>query len=93
MARDDPQTNLRIPADLKQRLMDAARDSNRTFGAEVVKRLQDSFELQRLMPQGLEMYEAELRDQSQRLERVNAKLDELSQFLLAGPPKSTSKKK
>ena len=45
------------------------------------------------MPQGLEMYEAELRDQSQRLERVNAKLDELSQFLLAGPPKSTSKKK
>lgn len=43
MARTDPQANLRIPADLKARLEDAARDSRRSLNAEIVARLQESF--------------------------------------------------
>jgi len=43
MAREDPQTNIRLPAELKERLMDAAKKANRTFGAEVVMRLETSF--------------------------------------------------
>ncbi|RZA28239.1 MAG: Arc family DNA-binding protein, partial [Proteobacteria bacterium] len=34
MARDDPQTNIRLPAELKERLLEAAKKANRTFGAE-----------------------------------------------------------
>jgi len=43
MAREDPQTNIRLPAELKEKLMEAAKKSNRTFGAEVVMRLETSF--------------------------------------------------
>lgn len=44
MARTDPQVNLRIPADLKERLEDAAQAGRRSLNAEIVARLQDSFE-------------------------------------------------
>ncbi len=43
MARTDPQANLRIPAELKARLEDAARDARRSLNAEIVARLQESF--------------------------------------------------
>lgn len=44
MTSDDIQTNLRLPADLKSKLKAAADASNRSMNAEVVARLEDSFD-------------------------------------------------
>lgn len=44
MARTDPQVNFRIPAKLKDAIEAAAVASNRTVTAEIVHRLQDSFD-------------------------------------------------
>lgn len=44
MARVDPQVNFRIPEALKTRLEAAAREAKRSLGAEVVRRLEISFE-------------------------------------------------
>ncbi len=44
MARDDPQMNFRIPAALKDELAKAAATNRRTLTAEMVSRLQASFE-------------------------------------------------
>jgi uncharacterized protein (DUF1778 family) len=43
MARDDPQINLRIPTDLKDRLDHASDKNKRSLTAEVVARLEESF--------------------------------------------------
>lgn len=43
MARKDPQLNLRIPAETKQRLEDCSKESGRTITAELVYRLEESF--------------------------------------------------
>lgn len=43
MSTDDVQTNLRMPAHLKDRLQEAAKISGRTMTAEVVHRLEASF--------------------------------------------------
>jgi len=43
MARNDPQLNLRLPSDLKQKLEEAAANNNRTLTAETVDRLISSF--------------------------------------------------
>lgn len=43
MARTDPQVNLRIPEDLKERLQEASVQNNRSLTAEIVARLQASF--------------------------------------------------
>ena len=43
MTSEDIQTNLRLPADLKERLRQAADTSNRSMNAEVVARLKESF--------------------------------------------------
>lgn len=43
MARNDPQMNLRVPAELKEKIERAAFESNRTITAEAVARLEQSF--------------------------------------------------
>lgn len=43
MARTDPQTNIRLPLELKERLGVAARANKRTMNAEIVQRLEASF--------------------------------------------------
>jgi len=43
MARDEPQMNLRIPSDLKDKIEEAATANKRSVTAEVVARLEDSF--------------------------------------------------
>lgn len=43
MARTDPQTNIRLPLGLKERLGAAARANTRTMSAEIVQRLEASF--------------------------------------------------
>jgi len=43
MARTDPQTNIRLPPELKERLGEAARANTRTLNAEILNRLERSF--------------------------------------------------
>ncbi|MCU1196168.1 Arc family DNA-binding protein [Stenotrophomonas maltophilia] len=43
MARTDPQVNFRIPAELNERLKEAAAENGRTITAELVQRLEASF--------------------------------------------------
>ncbi|WP_313416066.1 Arc family DNA-binding protein [Stenotrophomonas sp.] len=44
MSREDPQVNFRLPAELLQRLRFSAATSNRTVTAELVSRLESSFD-------------------------------------------------
>ncbi|WP_368646843.1 Arc family DNA-binding protein [Castellaniella ginsengisoli] len=46
MARNDPQVNFRMPQELRDKLESAAKANSRTLTAEIVARLQDSFEQQ-----------------------------------------------
>jgi predicted DNA-binding protein len=46
MARDDPHFRLRLPADLKTRIEDTAKESGRSVNAEIVQRLDASFQPQ-----------------------------------------------
>jgi hypothetical protein len=43
MARNDPQVNLRMPAELKDRLDQAAETSKRSLTAEIIARLEMTF--------------------------------------------------
>ena len=43
MARNDPQMNLRVPMELKEKIEKAALDNGRTITAEAVYRLEKSF--------------------------------------------------
>jgi hypothetical protein len=47
MARDEPQVNLRIPANLKDLLDEASARNKRSLTAEVVARLEESFDSER----------------------------------------------
>nr|WP_082995226.1 Arc family DNA-binding protein [Halomonas elongata] len=66
--RTDPQYKLRMPAELRDRLKDAAKKNHRTMNAEIVARLQESFgplnefarEFDDGQPTGLERLFAEL---------------------------------
>lgn len=51
MSRDDPQMKIRLPAELKTGVETAAKANNRTMNAEIVARLQQSFE-NKLLSQG-----------------------------------------
>jgi predicted DNA-binding protein len=43
MAREDPQMKLRLPAELKARVEEAAQHAGRSLNAEIVHRLERSF--------------------------------------------------
>lgn len=43
MARTDPQVNFRIPAELKDKLDNAAKENGRTLTAELILRLEETF--------------------------------------------------
>jgi predicted DNA-binding protein len=43
MARNDPQMNIRIPSDLKEKIEKAKEASGRSMNAEIVHRLEASF--------------------------------------------------
>lgn len=42
MSREDPQMKIRLPADLKDQIEAAAKESGRSMNAEIVARLQES---------------------------------------------------
>lgn len=44
MSREDPQMKLRIPAELKQLIEDAAKANGRSMNAEIVARLEATFQ-------------------------------------------------
>ena len=44
MARNDPQMNLRVPMELKEKIEKTALENGRTITAEAVYRLEQSFE-------------------------------------------------
>ena len=43
MSRDDPHFRLRVPANVRDRIADAAKENNRSMNAEIVSRLDASF--------------------------------------------------
>lgn len=43
MSRSDPQFNLRIPQELRDRVMEAAKENKRSATAEIIARLEQSF--------------------------------------------------
>lgn len=46
MARNDPQMNLRVPMELKEKVEKAAYENGRTITAEAIQRLEESFTAQ-----------------------------------------------
>lgn len=46
MARNDPQMNLRVPMELKEKVEKAAYENGRTITAEAIQRLEESFTTQ-----------------------------------------------
>lgn len=44
MSREDPQMKLRLPADVRDRIKLAAEQNNRSLNAEILARLEDSFD-------------------------------------------------
>lgn len=44
MARTDPQVNFRIPSELKDKLDNAAKENGRTLTAELILRLETTFD-------------------------------------------------
>ncbi|MCC4607153.1 Arc family DNA-binding protein [Xanthomonas campestris] len=53
MARNDPQVNIRLPAGLKAELDKAAEKAGRSLTAEIVQRLEESFQAKPLTVQSL----------------------------------------
>ncbi|MDF7658309.1 Arc family DNA-binding protein [Erwiniaceae bacterium L1_54_6] len=43
MSREDPQFRIRLPAELKEKIEESAKDNNRSLNAEIVFRLDASF--------------------------------------------------
>jgi hypothetical protein len=44
MARSDPQVNIRMPPELKERLEASSAESNRSLNGEIIARLERSYE-------------------------------------------------
>lgn len=58
MARNDPQFNLRVPAELKIAVEEAAKKSGRSINAEAVYRLEQSFSNQNTSSQLIALSQA-----------------------------------
>lgn len=83
MTREDPQLKIRLPAALKAKIETAAQAASRTINAEVVSRLQQSFDAGGLT-------EALRQD---LLEFVNAAIDERIGERPAAPAKTSRTRK
>lgn len=81
MARTEPQVNIRIPAELKNLLETMASENGRSLTAEIVARLQQSFEARADATQ-LEIQNEALRAQLESYKRVSQILD-ITQKVLA----------
>lgn len=52
MTREDPQMKLRLPPEMRDQLKEAAEANKRSMNAEIVSRLQDSFQVDASLPYG-----------------------------------------
>ncbi|MFC2995607.1 Arc family DNA-binding protein [Acinetobacter sichuanensis] len=68
MARTDPQVNFRIPAELKDKLDNAAKENGRTLTAELILRLEMTFDNDDQVQDLLFRIDL-LEDESKRLEK------------------------
>lgn len=84
MSREDVQTNLRLPADLKDKLQEAALENNRSLSAEVVVRLRSTF-------QALPAFVSAMRQQQEALADLEEKRSTLVLLLSAVDPKVAPK--
>jgi hypothetical protein len=76
MASEDVQTNLRLPADLKERLIAAADHYGRSLSAEVVYRLEESFQARRTDVIVFEqMMEQRIEGLNTRIEMLDLRID------------------
>lgn len=74
MSRSDPQVNFRLPADLRDQLQASAVASGRTLTAEIIARLQGSFEA---LPRGANAsLDAKLEDVQKGIRRLEKMLDQ-----------------
>lgn len=69
MARTDPQVNFRIPAELKDKLDEAAKENGRTLTAELILRLETTFENDNI-----------IQDLSTRVEKLEEIVERLEAF-------------
>lgn len=86
MSREDPQMKIRLPADLKDQIEASAKESGRSMNAEIVARLEGSFELRQPANNGdlvLDMYLAAVRNELSTLDMrgqlVHMRVDALMQ--------------
>ncbi|QOW46451.1 MULTISPECIES: Arc family DNA-binding protein [Acinetobacter] len=69
MARTDPQVNFRIPAELKDKLDNAAKENGRTLTAELILRLEMTFE-----------HDDQILDLRERIEKLEEAVEYLESF-------------
>ncbi|EZQ10735.1 Arc family DNA-binding protein [Acinetobacter sp. Ver3] len=87
MARTDPQVNFRIPAELKDKLDEAAKNNGRTLTAELILRLETTFELDSLPeptnpknitdPEKLEAWAKSILNELLKLKDINNRVERL----------------
>ena len=82
MARDEPQVNLRIPANLKDLLDEASARNKRSLTAEVVARLEESFDSEK----GISTPQIDDRTLDLFAEKVGRVLDEREKDKRKGRP-------
>ena len=73
MARKDPQVNFRIPQELKEKLEKSAEANSRSITAELVMRLEESFELE----ESLNTSVGQLNDIAEKINNMNAEIMKL----------------
>ena len=84
MARTDPQFNVRMPADLKEKIEEAAKKNGRSMNAEIVYRLQQSIEDGYVNTGGIGHMEFRIVDPSigKGPQKIFNALDEMEKILL-----------
>lgn len=95
MARNDPQVNLRMPAELKDRLDASARQNIRSLTAEIVERLSNSLDAEQSSQSleeaatsiaeaataGLEIYSEQLKIERQQYKVVHSQMAVMKHLL------------
>ena len=84
MARTDPQFNVRMPADLKEKIEESAKENGRSMNAEIVYRLHRSIEEDQVESGGIGHMEFRIVDPSigKGPQKIFNALDEMEKILL-----------
>ncbi|MDE9447891.1 Arc family DNA-binding protein [Xenorhabdus bovienii] len=70
MSREDPQMKIRVPAELKGKLEEAAGENKRSMNAEVLQRLSQSFDTH-----GIETVDKKIDDVLETVKAMADKMD------------------